>query len=70
MQLLVVHQILIASAIGLAALFGVRAAVHFARGGGTGDLVLAALSLVVASGLFVYFRSVRAKWRKARSERG
>ena len=66
MQLLVAHQILIASAIALATLFGARAAVIFSRQGGAGNLALAAASIVLAVGLVLYLRTVRAKWRAAR----
>ena len=66
MQLLVAHQVLIASAIALAAIFGARSAVLFSREGGTANLVLAALSLLLAVGLALYFRSVRARWRASK----
>ncbi len=66
MQLLVAHQVLIASAIALAAIFGLRSAVLFSRGGGAADLALAAASLLVAAGLVLYFRTVRAKWRASK----
>ena len=66
MQLLAAHQILIASAIALAALFGLRAVVLFARGGGGSNLALAAVSLAVMGALVVYFRRVRAQWVEAR----
>lgn len=66
MQLLVAHQILIAAAIGLSAIFGVRAVVLFSRGGGAENLGLAAASIVLAVGLTVYFRTVRAKWRASK----
>jgi ABC-type proline/glycine betaine transport system permease subunit len=63
MQLLVAHQILIASAIGLATIFGLRSAVLFGRSGGAADLVLALVSAAFAAGLVLYFRTLRAKWR-------
>lgn len=66
MQLLVAHQVLIASAIALAAIFGVRSAVIFSRGGSASDLGLAAVSLLFAVGLALYFRTVRAKWRASK----
>ena len=66
MQLLVAHQILIASAIALASIFGLRSAVLFGRGEGAANLALAVVSAVVAAGLVVYFRTVRAKWRAAK----
>jgi hypothetical protein len=66
MQLLAAHQILIASALALASLFGLRALVLFARGGGAVNLVMAAASVAVAVALGVYFRQIRARWREAR----
>lgn len=69
MQLLVAHQILIAAAITLSAIFGARAAVIFSRQGGAGNLALAAASILLAVGLGLYFRTVRAKWRAARKPR-
>lgn len=61
MRLIFVHQILIGAAIALAALFGIRSAVLFARGGAMADLILAVASVVIAAGLGVYFRRVRAR---------
>lgn len=66
MQLLIAHQILIAAAIALASIFGVRSAVLFARSGGTANLALAFASALVAAGLVLYFRTVRARWRAAK----
>ncbi len=66
MQLLVAHQVLIASAIALASIFGLRSAVLFSRGGGAVNLALAAASLLVAAALGLYFRTVRAKWRASK----
>ena len=63
MQLLVAHQILIASAIALAAIFGLRSAVLFGRAGGSANLALACASALAAAGLVLYLRTVRAKWR-------
>lgn len=70
MQLLVAHQILIASALALSLLFGARAAVLFARGDGAANLWLAIGAFVVAAGLGLYLRKVRARWVKLRDERG
>jgi hypothetical protein len=61
MKLIVAHQILIGSAIALAVLFGIRAAVMYAREGARTDLVLTAISAVTAMALGAYLRSVRAK---------
>jgi hypothetical protein len=66
MQLLVVHQILIGSAIALAVIFGLRSMVLFARGGSAGSLELAAVALVVAVALGLYLRAVRGRWASMR----
>ena len=66
MQLLAAHQILIAAALTLAALFGLRALVLFSRTGGGENLALAAVSVLVTGALVVYFRKVRARWVEAR----
>ena len=66
MQILVAHQILIASAIALASIFGLRSAVLFGRSGGGVNLALAFVSALLAVGLVLYFRTVRAKWRAAK----
>jgi hypothetical protein len=66
MQRLVAHQILIGSAIALAVIFGLRSAVLFLHGAGAGSLALAAVSLVVAGALGLYFRKVRARWVELR----
>ncbi len=63
MQLLVAHQVLIASALALASIFGLRAAVLFARSGGGENLALAFVAALLAVGLGLYFRALRAKWR-------
>jgi hypothetical protein len=68
MQLLVAHQILIGSAIALAVLFGLRALLHFARGEGYPELLLALASAVVGVALSLYFRKVRARWRASREK--
>ncbi len=61
MKLILVHQILIGAALGLAVLFGVRAVVLFAREGASIDLLLAAASTGVAVALAFYYRKVRAR---------
>ncbi len=63
MQLLAVHQVLIAAAVALASLFGVRAIVLFAKGGGIANLVMAAVSLALAGAFLAYFRKLRARSR-------
>ncbi len=62
MKLIVIHQILIASAIGLAVIFGVRSIVMFSRSGASNDVLLALVSAAVAVALGLYLRKVRAKW--------
>lgn len=66
MQLLVVHQILIGSAIALCTLFGIRALVLFLRGGGQQNLLLALGAAIVGAALGLYLRKVREKWRASR----
>jgi hypothetical protein len=68
MQLLAAHQILIASAIALAALFGLRSLILFSRGGGGAELALAAASIVVTAALAAYFRKLRARWIELQHE--
>ena len=63
MRLRQAHQILIVSAIALAVIFGVRAAVIYSRSNVPGDLALAAGSLAVGMAMAIYLRRVRAKWR-------
>lgn len=67
MQLLFAHLILIGAAFSLAVGFGLRALVGFARRGASIDLALGLASLVIAVGLALYFRTVRARWRTAKS---
>ncbi len=69
MQLLAAHQLLIGSAIALAVIFGLRSLVVFSRAGGTANVVLAAVSLVAAAALSLYFKKVRAKWIALRGAR-
>lgn len=66
MQLLAAHQILIAAAIALAGLFGVRSLVFFSRGGGVQNLGFGLASFAVGVALWLYFRTVRAKWLSQR----
>lgn len=61
MRLIVVHQILIASAIALAALFGARALVLFGRGEGALNLALALASAVIGAALALYLARLRKK---------
>ena len=68
MNLRLVHQILIGSAIGLAAIFAIRSVALFARGGQPLDLAVAIGALAIGVALGLYLRSVRAKW--ARDPRG
>jgi TM2 domain-containing membrane protein YozV len=65
MKLIVAHQILIGSAIALAALFAIRGIARFALGkAGPTELVLAAVAVVIGAALAVYLRAVRAKWAR------
>jgi len=68
MQLLAAHQLLIGSAIALAVIFGLRSLVVFSRGGGPTSLVMAAVSLIAAGALVLYFRKLRARWIAARQK--
>jgi hypothetical protein len=68
-KLLLVHQILIGAAIGLAVIFGGRALMLYLQAGAASDLVMAIASVLVGVGLFAYLRKVRAKWLLDR-ERG
>ena len=68
MTLLVAHQILVAAAIVMALLFGVRSVAQYAHGGGATELAIAAASFVAAAALGVYFRTVRAKWLAQRTQ--
>lgn len=70
MKLIVVHQILIVSAIALALLFGVRAVAVYAQAGTINDLVFALASALVAVALTLYLRKVRAKWLSERRSPG
>ena len=69
MQLLAAHQILIGSAIALAALFALRSLVLFSRVGGGENLALAAASIALCGALVVYFRKLRARWIEQRATR-
>lgn len=61
MKLTVVHQILIASAIGLCAIFGLRSIVIGVRDGSGLAIGLGIVSLAALAGLALYLRSFRAK---------
>jgi hypothetical protein len=61
MKLTVVHQILIASAIGLSAIYGVRSIVVGARAGSGLTIGLGLVSLIALAGLALYLRRFRAK---------
>jgi peptidoglycan biosynthesis protein MviN/MurJ (putative lipid II flippase) len=65
MKLIVAHQILIASAIGLAAIFAIRGISRYALGRAEPiELVLSAVAVLVGAALGVYLRSIRAKWAR------
>jgi hypothetical protein len=61
MKLATVHQILIASAMGLCALFGLRSVVVGARDGSGLLIALGALSFAALGGLAFYLRRFRSK---------
>lgn len=61
MKLIVVHQILIGSAIFLAVVFALRSAVLFARGGEPLSLALAILAAAIGAALGLYLRALRAE---------
>ncbi len=61
MKLTAVHQILIASAIGLCAIFGLRSIVVGARDGSGGTIFLGIVSFAALAGLALYLRRFRAK---------
>jgi hypothetical protein len=69
MPLLKAHLILIGAALTLAIGFGLRALVGFSRRGASIDLALGLASLVVAVGLALYFRTVRARWEASKARR-
>ncbi|MEZ4296941.1 MAG: hypothetical protein R3B70_18395 [Polyangiaceae bacterium] len=61
MKLTAVHQILIASAIGLAAIFGLRSLVIGARDGNAVNIALGVASFIALAGLALYLRKFRQK---------
>lgn len=61
MKLTLVHQILIASAIGLCAIFGLRSIVIGVRTGSGLSIALAVASFAALAGLALYLRRFRAK---------
>lgn len=63
MKLTLVHQVLIASAIGLCAIFGLRSIVVGARSGDTTTVVLGVVSFAALGALWVYLKRFRAKVR-------
>ncbi len=69
MRLIVVHQILIAAGIALAALFGARALYLYAVGRGANDLGMGVVALAIAVALGFYLRRVRAGWLADRRPR-
>lgn len=69
MKLTFVHQILIASGIGLCAIFGLRQIVVGARDGDVGTLVLGVVSLLVLVALAFYLRRFRQKLAAAERSR-
>ena len=63
MKLTFVHQVLIASAIGLCGIFGLRSIVVGARDGNAVLIALGAVSFAALAGLALYLRKFRAKLR-------
>lgn len=63
MKLIVAHQVLIATALALAVIFGVRALVISLRGGAPAELAIGLVSLGVGVILALYLRKVRARAR-------
>ena len=61
MKLTFVHQILIASAIGLCAIFGLRSIVVGVRDHSAGTVVLGVASFAALVGLALYLRAFRRK---------
>ncbi len=61
MKLTFVHQILIASGIGLCAIFGLRSIVVGARDGSGGTIALGVASFVAMVGMALYLRRFRQK---------
>lgn len=61
MKLVVVHQILIASAIGLCAIFGLRSIVVGVRDHSGGTVALGVASFAALVGLAFYLRAFRRK---------
>ena len=60
MRLITAHRILIGAAIAFFVFYGVVALVH----GRPGAPVYAAISIAIAVGLVVYYRSLRKRWQR------
>ena len=60
MRLITAHRILISAAILFFVFYAVAALVH----GRPGAPVHAAIAIVIAIGLVVYYRSLRSRWRR------
>lgn len=61
MKLITAHRILIAAGIAFFVFYAIFQARLYARTGGTGAVVQAVVSLAIAAGLIVYYRSLR-RW--------
>lgn len=70
MKLAFVHQVLIASAIGLCAIFGLRSVVVGARDGNLLLLALGAVSFAALAALGLYLKKFRAKLREKAQKQG
>lgn len=62
MRLITAHRILIGAAIAFFLLYAVLQVRHGFAPNGTASLLQALVSLVIAVGLVVYYRSLRRRW--------
>ena len=62
MRLITAHRILIGTAIAFFLFYAGRTVYAYAVGGGTGALVQSIVSIAVAAGLVLYYRTLR-RWR-------
>jgi hypothetical protein len=69
MQLLFVHQVLIGMAVWLAGIFAIRSFWMFKHTHAPLDLAMAAAAIVTGALLYLYFKSVREKWRAQQKSR-
>jgi hypothetical protein len=69
-RLITAHRILIAAAVAFFLLYAVLQLRHGLAGDGTASLVQAAVALVIAVGLIVYYVSLRRRWPTPGSRNG